>query len=743
MSTQSSRPLHTTASVDDLYKIIYSDHHDPYQILGAHVIEQNGRRALVIRAFLPGAREAFVLPKVPVGGTPGYRMEMVHEEGFFEVVIPTFTDVVPYFLKKVMPGGREETFHDSYSFMPTLTDFDIYLFNAGDHHRIYDKLGAHYAEVNGIGGVQFAVWAPSARSVSVIGEFNGWDRRAHAMRVLGSSGIWEIFIPGLAEGELYKFQIKTQSGYIMDKADPYSAEMELRPRSASRVNFLGGYEWDDEAWLEERKRGDHLSKPLSVYEVHLGSWQRDARGRWLTYREIARRLVDYVRDMGYSHVEFLPVMEHPFDASWGYQVTGYFAPTSRFGAPQDFMYLVDHCHQNGIGVILDWVPAHFPMDGHALGEFDGTHLYEHADPKKGVHQDWGTYIFNFGRNEVRNFLISNALFWINRYHIDGLRIDAVASMLYLDYSRKEGEWIPNQYGGRENLEAVDFIKHLNRIVHQYHPGVLVIAEESTAWPGVTNTLENGGLGFDLKWNMGWMHDMLEYFTKEPIHRAYHHRNLTFALLYAFTERFKLPLSHDEVVHGKASLLSKMPGDMWQKFANLRLLFGLMFGFPGKKLLFMGGDFGQWDEWNHEKSLDWHLLQYPSHQGVQRWMRDLLKLYRDEPALHEVDFHYEGFEWIDFQDSASSVISFERIARNRGNRVIAVCNFTPVPRHNYRVGVPGTGTYAELLNSDSSLYGGSNVGNAGAILADPVPMHGRTHSLLLTLPPLGALFLKAK
>ena len=739
----SAIPLNTTASPDDLYRIIYTDHHDPFQVLGAHVLDVKGRRTVVVRAFLPGALEAAVVPLGEGAAGRDYPMHRVHEEGFFEVSVPGATEVFPYQLRKTMPGGREEVFHDSYSFMPTLTDFDIYLFNAGDHHRIHEKLGAHYAEVRGIGGVQFAVWAPAARSVSVIGDFNGWDRRAHAMRVLGSSGIWEIFIPGLPEGSIYKFQVKTQSGFIMDKADPYGTAMEVRPRSASTVNFLNRYEWNDRDWMESRSRADHRSSPIAAYEVHLGSWQRNARGEWLSYRELAQRLADYVVSMGYTHVELLPVMEHPFDASWGYQVTGYFAPTSRFGSPEDFMHMVDLLHQRGIGVILDWVPAHFPMDGHALGEFDGTHVYEHADPRKGVHQDWGTYIFNYGRNEVRNFLISNALFWLERYHIDGLRIDAVASMLYLDYSRKEGEWIPNQYGGRENLEAVAFVKDLNRVIHQYHPGVMTIAEESTAWPGVTNTLEHGGLGFTLKWNMGWMHDMLEYFSKEPVHRAYHHRNLTFALLYAFSERFMLPLSHDEVVHGKQSLLSKMPGDMWQKFSNLRLLFGLMFAFPGKKLLFMGGDIGQWDEWNHEKSLDWHLLQYPSHQGIQRWMRDLLALYRAEPALHEVDFHYEGFEWVDFQDSAASVISFERVARERSRRILAVCNFTPVPRHHYRVGVQGPGTYVELLNSDASMYGGSNCGNAGAVAADAVPMHGRPYSVPLVLPPLGVLFLKAQ
>ncbi len=733
--------MNTTASADDVYRVIFTDHHDPFQVLGPHLMEKSGEPVLTVRAFLPGAKEAFVLLEEKPGKSREIPMALVHDQGFFECLIESCHQVRPYMLKKVLPTGEIATFRDSYSFMPTLTDFDMYLFNAGDHHKIYEKLGAHFTEVQGIGGVQFAVWAPSAKSVSVIGDFNGWDRRYHAMRVLGSSGIWEIFIPGLAEGELYKFQIKTASGYVLDKADPYGFEMECRPRTASKVNFLRGYEWHDEDWLATRRGGGQAGRPLAVYEVHLGSWQRGEGNRWLSYLEDADKLVAYAKSMGYTHIELLPVMEHPFDASWGYQVTGYFAPTSRFGSPADFMRFVDLCHQNGIGVILDWVPAHFPKDSHALGEFDGSHLYEHADPRKGEHQDWGTYIFNYGRHEVRNFLISNALFWIDRYHVDGLRIDAVASMLYLDYSRKEGEWIPNRYGGRENLDAVEFLKYLNTTVHQYYPGVLTIAEESTAWGGVTNGTEHGGLGFDLKWNMGWMHDILEYFSKDPIHRTFHHDNLTFALLYAFSERFLLPLSHDEVVHGKASLLSKMPGDTWQKFANLRLLFGFMFGFPGKKLLFMGGDFGQWDEWSSDRSLDWHLLAYEPHQGIQRLVRDLLSLYRNDAPLHAVDFQYQGFEWVDFQDRASSIISFVRKAEDPADETTLVLNFTPVPRIGYRVGVNAPGTYRELLNSDAAFYGGSNMGNLGTISSEPVGAHGRAHSLSLTLPPLGVLFLK--
>jgi len=733
--------MNTTAPIDEVYRVIFNDHHDPFRVLGPHIIQLNGKAAIAIRSFLPSAKSVKVIEKGKSGKE--YTMEKVHEDGFFEVVIQGRSEVFPYQIKATMDSGRTEVFHDSYSFMPTLTDFDIYLFNAGDHHHIYEKLGAHYAEVDGIGGVQFAVWAPSARSVSVIGNFNSWDRRSHAMRVLGSSGIWEIFTPGLSEGELYKFQVKTQQGFILDKADPYGFEMELRPRTASKVNFLGSFTWNDKKWMEEREDTHKLEKPMAVYEVHLGSWRRGENNQWLNYRELGERLVAHVKKLGYTHIELMPVMEHPFDGSWGYQVTGYYAPTSRFGSPADFMYFVDHCHRNGIGVILDWVPAHFPKDMYALAQFDGTHLYEHSDPRKGEHQDWGTFIFNYGRHEVKNFLIGNALFWLEKYHIDGLRIDAVASMLYLDYSRKEGEWEPNPYGGRENIEAVEFLKHVNRVVHKYYPGALTIAEESTSWPGVSADLDSGGLGFDLKWNMGWMHDTLEYFSKDPIYRPHHHRNLTFALLYAFSERFLLPLSHDEVVHGKRSLLGRMPGDLWQKFANLRLLYGFMTGFPGKKLLFMGGEIAQWDEWNHDRALDWQLLDFDTHSGIMRWVQDLNRLYNSEPALYEVDFHYSGFEWIDFQDSASSVISFERKAKDGHEPVIVVCNFTPVPRMGYRVGVPKAGTYKELLNSDAAVYGGSNMGNTGEVRADPIPVHGRDHSLALTIPPLGALFLKVK
>jgi len=753
--------MNTTASLDDVYRVIFNDHHDPFQVLGPHIMELDGRQCLVIRAFISDAESVSVVAKVqkktrakkgeaqtnskkkPSLAEKEYPMEKIHADGFFEVIIEDQQEVIPYQLRKTTTSGNIEVFHDSYSFMPTLTDFDVYLFNMGDNHKIYEKLGAHYADVNGIGGVQFAVWAPTARSVSVIGDFNNWDRRSHAMRVLGSSGIWEIFIPGLPEGSLYKFHVKTRQGFVLDKTDPYGTEMEVRPRTAAKVNFLHGYTWNDNEWMEKRAKEDQFSKPMSVYEVHLASWKLDENGEWLSYRELAEQLVDYVKKVGYTHIELMPVSEHPFDGSWGYQVTGYYAPTSRFGTPQDFMYFVDHCHQNGIGVFLDWVPAHFPKDIHALAQFDGTHVYEHADPRKGEHMDWGTYIFNYGRSEVKNFLISNALYWLEKYHIDGLRIDAVASMLYLDYSRKEGEWIPNQYGGRENLEAVDFLKHLNSVVHKYHPGVMTIAEESTSWLGVTHALEHGGLGFDLKWNMGWMHDMLEYFSKDPVYRSHHHRNLTFALLYAFNERFLLPLSHDEVVHGKRSLLDKMPGDVWQKFANLRALYSLQYAFPGKKLMFMGGEFGQWTEWNFEKQLDWALLDFEYHQGVYRLVQDLNRLYKTQPALHEVDFSYTGFEWIDFSDSANSTVSFERKSNDGHETVIAVFNFTPVPRHGFRVGVRQEGAYNELFNSDASVYGGSNLGNSGEVQSEPVRWNDRDHSVVLTLPPLGALYMKKK
>jgi len=630
-----------------------------------------------------------------------------------------------------------------YPFPQILTDFDLHLLGEGTHYKNYEKLGAHVIEVKGVNGVHFAVWAPNAEAVSVIGDFNKWDGNSHKMRMLGSSGIWEIFIPGLSEGEIYKFNIKSKSGEVLEKADPYAFSSEIRPKSASIVYDIDKYTWNDAKWLSEREHHNALDAPISMYEVHLGSWMRvpEDGNRYLTYRELAKKLAEYVKEMGYTHVQLMPVTEYPLDASWGYQTIGYFAPTSRFGKPEEFMYFVDYMHQNGIGIILDWVPAHFPKDGHGLSRFDGTCLYEHADPRKGEHQDWGTLIFNYGRNEVRNFLLSNALFWLDKYHIDGLRVDAVASMIYLDYSRQPGEWIPNQYGGNENLEAIDFLKRFNEVLHSTHPGVLTIAEESTAWTGVSRPTYLGGLGFSLKWNMGWMNDTLRYFSKDPIHRKYEHDNLTFSLLYAFTENFILVLSHDEVVHGKRSLLDKMPGDFQQRFANLRALYGYMYGHPGKKLLFMGGEIGQWWEWNHYESVHWHLLQYESHHGLQRYVRDLNRLYQSEPALYEVDFDYHGFEWIDFRDAEGSIISFIRRGKNPEDFLVFVYNFTPVARMGYRVGVPKGGFYKEVMNSDSGSYWGGNMGNFGGIWAEDVPWHGRTSSLSLTIPPLSMVVMK--
>jgi len=621
-----------------------------------------------------------------------------------------------------------------------LTPFDLHLFNEGSHSHLYEKLGAHISKDPE--GTSFAVWAPNADWVSVIGDFNGWNRDSNKLVPREQSGIWEGFIPGVAHGALYKYHVHsrvTRTG--ADKADPFAVFAEQPPRQASVVWDLS-YGWGDAEWLSSRQRANSRQAPWSVYEVHLGSWMRvpEEENRWLTYRELAPHLADYAHRLGFTHVEFMPVMEHPFYGSWGYQVTGYFAPTSRYGTPQDFMFLVDHLHQHGIGVILDWVPSHFPSDEFGLQYFDGTHLYEHADPRLGVHPDWGSSIFNYGRNEVRGFLLSSALSWLNRYHADGLRVDAVASMLYLDYSRKQGEWLPNKFGGNENLEAIDFLRRLNIEVYKEHPDVQTIAEESTSWPLVSRPTYLGGLGFGMKWDMGWMHDTLSYISKDPVHRRFEHHQLTFRALYAFTENYMLPLSHDEVVHGKGSLLSKMPGDDWQKFANLRLLLAYMYAVPGKKLLFMGAEFGQWSEWNHEASLDWHLLDEPMHDGLSRWTGDLNRVMREEKPLHELDFDPAGFAWIDITDAEQSVISFMRRS-SRDELIVAVFNFTPVPRHNYQVGVPLPGRWLELLNSDAPIYGGSGQGNLGGVEAAPIGKHGHLHSLNLTLPPLGALFLK--
>ncbi|MEO8125918.1 MAG: 1,4-alpha-glucan branching protein GlgB [Bryobacteraceae bacterium] len=625
---------------------------------------------------------------------------------------------------------------------PFVTDYDLHLLAEGSHYRTYEKLGAHPAVRNGVKGVAFAVWAPNAALVSVIGDFNDWREGANPMAHHPEAGLWECFVSGIGPGAVYKYRIVSKvDGYRVDKADPYGFAGEIRPQTASKVCNLEDYAWGDQEWMLRRAGTQSLDAPISTYELHLGSWKRDDDNTWLNYRQIAHELADYAHRMGYTHVELMPITEHPFDGSWGYQTVGYFAPTSRFGSPQDFMYLVDHLHQNGIGVILDWVPAHFPTDGHGLSYFDGTHLYEHADPRQGLHPDWNTFVFNFGRSEVRNYLISNALFWLDKYHMDGLRVDAVASMLYLDYGRKEGEWIPNRHGGKENLEAVDFLRTVNLRTHVDFPGTVMIAEESTAWPMVSRPTYLGGLGFDFKWNMGWMNDILDYASNDPVYRKYHHSRLTFSLVYSFSENFMLPFSHDEVVHGKGSMIGKMPGDDWRKFANLRLLYGFMYGHPGKKLMFMGCEFGQWAEWNHDVSLDWHLLVHPNHSGLQRWVRDLNTFYRGHSALYELDYDPAGFEWVDCNDVERSVVSFLRRGKDRNNVVLFVCNFTPVPRHNYRVGVPSGGFWKELLNSDAPLYGGSGQGNTGGAETHPLPLQGKQFSLNLTLPPLGIIVLR--
>ena len=623
-----------------------------------------------------------------------------------------------------------------------LTELDLYLFAEGTYHRAYEKLGAHPAEQDGERGVQFAVWAPNARGVSVIGDFNRWDPSANPMRS-SPAGVWEAFISGLGPKALYKYHIVSNyRGYTVDKADPYGFAAEIRPRTASRVWDLSSYSWKDQNWMTKRARNP-LDAAISIYEVHLSSWRRkpEEGNRWLTYREMAPLLADYVHDAGFTHVEFLPITEHPFDGSWGYQTIGYFAPTSRFGTPADFMYLVDFLHQRGIGVILDWVPAHFPKDEAGLGYFDGSHLYEHADPRQGEHPDWNTFVFNYGRSEVQTFLISNALFWFDKYHIDGLRVDAVASMLYLDYGRRDGQWIPNRYGGKENIEAIQFLRTVNEQVYAAFPDAMMVAEESTAWPQVSKPIYIGGLGFGFKWNMGWMHDVLSYMSTDPVFRKYHHNEITFSLMYAFSENFILPFSHDEVVYGKGSMLQKMPGDEWQKFANLRLLYGFMFGHPGKKLMFMGSEFGQWSEWNHDASLDWHLLQNPAHAGLLRWIRDLNTFYRGQPSLHEGDAETAGFAWVDCKDHERSILSFIRRAHNPDDQTLVVCNLTPVPRPNYRIGVPWGGLWKEALNSDAPMYGGSGQGNLGGLDTVPLPIHGRPFSLNMTIPPLGILMFR--
>ncbi len=713
---------------EPLVRIIEARHHDPFEVLGRHVEDSQA----LVRVFLPQAE------KVRVEDC-GLDLERIPYTDFFEGKAPT--DQVPeqYHLVWTDAAGQEHQMQDPYSYPSLLGDLDLHLFGEGRHWHAYRLLGAHPVNIEGTPGVRFAVWAPAAVRVSVVGEFNDWDGRTHPMRSRGGTGVWELFIPGLAAGALYKFEIRTQQGHVLAKADPYAFLFQVRPDTACVITEESDYPWGDSPWLKQRAKLDWQHAPMSVYEVHLGSWRKHPDGRFYNYREMADSLTVYLMETGFTHVELLPITEHPLDASWGYQTTGYFAPSSRFGSPDDFRYFVDRLHRAGIGVILDWVPAHFPRDQFALARYDGTSLYEHADPRQGEHRDWGTLIFNYGRNEVKNFLLASALFWLEEYHMDGLRVDAVASMLYLDYSKEAGDWVPNKYGGRENLEAVDFLRELNSVTHERHPGSLMIAEESTAWPAVSRPTYLGGLGFSMKWNMGWMHDTLSYLEKDPVYRHFHHDMLTFGLLYLYSENFVLPFSHDEVVHGKKSMLEKMPGDGWQKFANLRLLYTYMFTYPGKKLLFMGCEFAQGREWSETKELDWHLLEREQHQGIKDLIRDLNRLYRDLSALHDQDFDESGFEWIDCHDSSQSVLSFVRKDRT-GNLVAAVFNFTPVPRDDYRIGVPRPGYYREALNSDADYYGGSNVGNKGGIESEPEPWMNRDHSIHINLPPLGGLIL---
>jgi len=712
----------------DMEKISHATHHAPTSILGR----------------LPGNTSSFILCYSPNTvelrlSDLGLTAQRIADSDFF--IYQGNLDALPqhYQLSRIDQQQCSHDFYDPYSFAPQISDYDLHLFAEGRHFHIYNILGAHKTEIDGISGVHFATWAPNAQRVSIVGDFNDWDGRWHPMVSRGGNGVWELFIPGLDAAALYKFEIRNRhSGEILSKTDPYAQQMELRPRTASVIAEETVFHWKDQRWLTQRTERDWLHAPMSIYECHLGSWQRDDANQFLNYRELAHRLVDYIKETGFTHIELMPITEHPLDASWGYQTTGYYAPTRRFGTADDFRYFVDYCHQHEIGVLLDWVPAHFPKDKHGLARYDGSALYEHEDPRRGEHRDWGTLIYNYGRNEVKNFLIANALFWLEEFHIDGLRVDAVASMLYLDYSREAGDWLPNQHGGNENLEAIVFMRELNSATHAEHPGTIIMAEESTAWPQVTRPVNLGGLGFSMKWNMGWMHDSLTYMKRDPIHRHYHHDKLTFGLLYLFSENFILPFSHDEVVHGKSSLLNKMPGDEWQRFANLRLLYTYMFTYPGKKLLFMGCEFGQGTEWNHDKALDWYVLQYPLHSGIKKLVGDLNRLYTQQSALHHYDFDHDGFEWISCNDTDQSVLSYLRKSNNE--TVIIVLNFTPVVRHNYRVGVPFDGEYEVLFNSDSTYYAGSNSGSNATLTADDSVWMDRPASLTLDLPPLAGLVL---
>jgi 1,4-alpha-glucan branching enzyme len=726
---------------DELHSLINVQHGSPHTLLGMHPLGDG--TGVVARALILDAKEIEIVP-THEKSKPRFKLKRVHELGLFEGVTKEAGHVYAYDLVITDHQGNQRTTRDPYSFLPTLGETDLYLFAQGNERRIYEKLGAQLRVIDGVPGVSFAVWAPNARRVSVVGSFNNWDGRAHPMRLLGSSGVWELFVPGLGEGTLYKFEIKTLHGALALKTDPFGFLFEAAPKTAAVVWNNTKFRWSDDQWMARRRERNALRSPLSVYEVHLGSWRKKNDYESLNYRELAGALIDYLRQTGFTHVEFLPVAEHAFYPSWGYQVTGFYAPTARFGTPDDFQYLVNALHEAGFGVIVDWVPAHFPRDDWALAQFDGTALYEHEDPRKGAHQDWGTLIFNFGRHEVRNFLAANALFWCDRFHIDGLRVDAVASMLYLDYSRKEGEWVPNQYGGRENIEAIEFLRHFNHVVHVEHPGVMTVAEESTAWPLVTRPPYLGGLGFSFKWNMGWMHDTLGYFKRDPVYRKYHQNDLTFAMLYHHNENFLLPLSHDEVVHGKRSLLGRMPGDDWQRFANLRTLLAYQWLFPGKKLLFMGGEFGQSNEWNANAQLDWWLLdQGPYHRGLLRFVEDLNKLYTSEPALYERDYDPDGFWWVDCSDSENSVLSFCRQTENGERQLVVTLNLTPVPRACYRVGLPRPGFWREVLNTDAGIYGGSNSGNLGGVHAEQYAVHNQQHSASLMLPPMSAIVLRAE
>jgi len=718
---------------DEINAFLSATHSDPFRVLGPHRVGDD----LAIRVFRPDAEKIeVVLDRQSNSQVPA---EKIHRDGFFCVRVPGATRDLDYHLRLTTRDGSQHVMRDPYGYGPIMGEVDLHLFAEGQHWQIYEKFGAHLRTLGDTAGVYFAVWAPNAQRVSVVGDFNGWDGRVNPMRKLLGSGVWELFLPGVGEGEHYKFEIRAQSGALLLKSDPFAFFNQHGQSTSSLTYNLERYQWSDQAWMESRRKRDWPKSPISIYEVHLGSWRRraDEGNRHLSYLEFAETLLPYVLEMGYTHIELLPIAEHPFEGSWGYQVTNYYAPTSRFGTPDELRHFIDKCHQTGIGVIIDWVPAHFPKDAHGLAEFDGTDLYEHMDPRQGEHQDWGTLIFNYGRNEVRNFLIGNALFWLEKYHIDGLRVDAVASMLYLDYSRQAGQWIPNVYGGRENLDAIYFLKRCNEVCYEKFPGIMTIAEESTAWPGVSRPTYLGGLGFGFKWNMGWMHDFREYISLDPIYRRFHHNYITFSLLYAFQEHFILVLSHDEVVHGKRSLIEKMPGDEWQKFANLRMFFAWMYGQPGKKLLFMGGEFGQRHEWNHNESLNWHLLELPRHDGLRRLVQHLNYTYKSEPALWEQDDTYEGFEWIDFHDADNSVVSFLRKS-SRGDVVVFVVNATPVVRYNYRLGVPHAGFYREVINTDAETYGGSNVGNYGGAQSENTAWMAREHSILIHLPPLATL-----